>query len=124
MYYLIEIDKESIKKNPNVGYCGPYNVPGIIQKRIIEGRVCEISRTIESVYTISPEPKYFWKYLDCLVTCKYCGYEFSYTKLETEDWETEDGEEVFKTEMCPFCNKAECCEIEYQKIEEAIEETI
>lgn len=60
-----------------------------------------------------PLPKWLYEYGDEKVKCVECGEVFSYTVLESDDY---DG--AFISNICPYCGEPDCCDIEYEKIEE------
>lgn len=59
-----------------------------------------------------PEDKWLYKYKDVKVQCSECGKKFSHTKL-CQDWN--EGP-IYR--ICPYCDTAECCEIEYEDIKD------
>jgi hypothetical protein len=67
-------------------------------------------------YNHLPEPDYFYGYCKTKVKCNYCGRIFKYDRLNNHHW---DGE-TFLDHYCPYCEEPECCEIEYEDIEDAL----
>jgi len=67
-----------------------------------------------------PIPKYSFKYIDSEVGCSECGSKFNFSELEAEEYDF-DGEDYYDTTTkCPKCNTWDCCEIEYETIENAL----
>ena len=63
-----------------------------------------------------PEPYYFFEYRKIKVKCSSCGAQFDHSELETE--ESLSGDLLFN--ICPRCQDINCCDIEYEKIGNAL----
>lgn len=67
----------------------------------------------------APEPKYFYKYLKTKVECDHCSAKFKHSELKDEEWY--DGDDViYATNTCPKCGGSHCCDLEFEKIEDAL----
>lgn len=64
-----------------------------------------------------PETGYFYDYLPTQVACSECNSIFSHDKLTCDCFDDD-----FSDEVCPVCGAWNCCDIEYQSIDEAIKE--
>ena len=72
------------------------------------------TQNYETFYTLTPAPKYLYKYGDDEVSCDICGESFSWRELESKDVEYGD-EYYYSDRVCPKCESWDCCEIEFQK---------
>lgn len=100
----------------------------IIDEDIIEKVYKEISKkngknlTIEitqdwSTLTFPPECRYFYKYKNTKVKCKECGNRFM--SNDFKEIELDCGDDYSYTDTgCPNCENWDCCEVEYEKIED------
>jgi hypothetical protein len=70
--------------------------------------VCEIRHP--------PESKYLYKYLPYDVECDTCYKKFDHTELMSDRIDYE----WYTNTQCPYCGRWNCCEIEYEKIEDVI----
>lgn len=128
MKYQIKIDRNSIEKNPKAGFRGPYLVPGILQTEVVNGEMHQ-TREVTRLYTLSGQPEYFFDYLPCEVQCDYCGEKFDYSLLESE-WreipsccEDDYPDDTYEADcICPFCKQDDCCELEWERLSEIINE--
>lgn len=68
----------------------------------------ETDMNLQTLYSLSPEPKWLYEYEDTIVMCKYCGETFPYTELKA-DIHIDDGY-AYRDCICPHCNQFECCE--------------
>jgi hypothetical protein len=62
-----------------------------------------------------PEQEYFWKYESVDVECTNCKSVFDHELLEFEEYYGN-----FSPFICPHCEAWDCCEVEYEKIEDAL----
>lgn len=124
--YLVKIDRNSIKKNPNAG-SKDWLVPGRIETswHIEMGEdekpkvVVTQHRNIQRVYSIFPEPADLFKYIPTQVKCKNCGKKSIHDELESDC--LFDGEnEIYIENICPHCSHPNCCELEYEEMNERI----
>lgn len=90
---LICINRETFKPNP---LFGPANILYYGPMPIARG---------------SSDPWYY-EYLSADVECRFCGWKGSNRKLTDYYLDDEDGEHV--DNICPECQKPDCCEIEYE----------
>jgi hypothetical protein len=69
-----------------------------------------------------PEPSYFYNYLNTKVKCETCGKAFMSDKFLYADNMDNDEERNcgFSDKVCPYCGKWNCCDIEYESIENAL----
>ena len=65
--------------------------------------------------TFPPEPKYFYKYKNTKVKCKECKHKFMSNEFKEFDW---DDNYSYTITGCPKCENWDCCNIEYEKIED------
>jgi hypothetical protein len=65
-----------------------------------------------------PVPTYSFEYENTKVTCDNCKEEITIKDLEYA--ESPDGEYISER-VCPRCGTVDCCELEFEKIEDAIE---
>ena len=131
MKFIIKIDKESIKENPNAGSMmhkfasGPPKIEETYEVLFDGSRVLKNVRKTQPIQTIrhlNPEGPYLFDYLPTTIKCDYCGAEFDYKELSADCNCDSDGEEIWSNEICPKCGTWGCCEIEYEKIEKLKEE--
>lgn len=66
-----------------------------------------------------PEPTYFYSYIDRFVKCNVCRHTFSMSKLQS-DCLYGDNDEIFSDRICPLCNTWDCCELEYENLNNAM----
>ncbi len=71
-----------------------------------EGIIIDEDRNIQTLRH-EPEQQYFSQYKKTKVQCNECGSKFIHSKL---DWEL----------TCPVCDMPDCCEVEYEQIEDII----
>lgn len=115
--YIVKIDRNSIKKNPKAGQRWGYHVPG---------NTCtepdgSISRHVTYVESLSLEPKVFYEYEDTEIECKYCKSRFDYKDLLEDECYDEDENEEYSVSVCPYCNKTDPCELEFENITKVLE---
>lgn len=111
--YIVKINKETIKENPRAGQTVFY-LP--IGKPVTEynedGSIKSVVYPHQIIETLVPQPKFIYDYLPTLVKCEFCGAEFDYNKLESEDYDDYGWSE----NVCPKCHARDCCEIEFEKL--------
>ena len=114
MKYLIKIDKKTIQINPNAGQ-DSYIIPGMIY----QDENGDTHREYERIRSLTREPKFIFKYENTQVACKYCGKSFSYKDLKEDEVECECcGNHYEASNVCPYCNEPDCCEIKFENINE------
>jgi hypothetical protein len=64
-----------------------------------------------------PQPRYLFEHEPTFVECDSCGARFKHIYLK-EEYEYDNT----YSNVCPACGEYECCEIEYQGIEEVLKE--
>jgi DNA-directed RNA polymerase subunit RPC12/RpoP len=62
-----------------------------------------------------PIPLYIYGYEDAEVTCYDCGKSFNHKELKNIN-----DDECYNDKVCPYCSVWDCCEIEYETIENAL----
>lgn len=67
--------------------------------------------------TFPPEPEYFYKYKDTKVKCKECKHEFMSDEFKEFEIDWDDNYSHTIT-GCPKCENWDCCDINYEKIED------
>lgn len=61
------------------------------------------------------EHEYEYEYEPLTVACDYCGSTFDHSHLRS------DGDDDYWSEaVCPVCGAGDCCEIEYEAIQDAL----
>lgn len=121
MRYLVKIDKNSIKENPDAGSTilrRPIGTPEIYEKYEYKNGVMinyekSINQPYETIHMLSPISKYSfrYKYEDTVVQCVDCHEIFSSDKLKYEiDYEGENNK------VCPQCGVWNCCQLEFEKL--------
>jgi len=120
MRFTVKINRKSIKANPNAGE---------YIREIVSGTVCSDGkggayRNCQPVYSMCPEPNFFFEYEPCYVVCDSCKKEFLKEELIDDLNECWDDElELWYFEgsclTCPFCGKKDCCELEWEKLDES-----
>ena len=123
MKYTINIDRTSIKKNPNAGnmsyyrYLGPPTVTETFVNGILVSK--SIKQNCETLHSLTPEPEYYYSHdKSAVIECDLCDARFCVKHLE-EDWDDEGN--CIKN-ICPVCKGANCCEIEYEKFDKSMVE--
>ena len=111
--YIVKVDRDSVKRNPEAGSQGPYFVRG--------------SSGYQQMWTLSRQPTWLFKYSDCQVTCGECGETFSYKDLTSEDVEEYCDacgmwSEYTRSNICPKCGELECVELDYEDIDSVVKE--
>ena len=64
---------------------------------------------------IDPTPNYNYKWKSQEVECEYCHAKFDHEEL---GFDTNWGDSII--DICPKCEKSNCCELEYEKIKDAL----
>lgn len=62
-------------------------------------------------------PKYNFVYEPTFVKCEECNATFSHEYLESDVADCGDN---YSSQVCPVCGEWDCCEIEYEDIQEAL----
>jgi len=63
-----------------------------------------------------PVPKYRYNYENTKVLCNECEEE-----VMTEDLESDSFDDFYSDRICPKCGAIECCSLEYEKVDNALE---
>ena len=78
-----------------------------------------LSQEQVEIRTLEEEPKYLFDYEPTMVKCRYCGAEFDHEELGSDS--IYNGmEDLYDDAVCPECDGWDCCEIEYETIQEAL----
>lgn len=72
----------------------------------------QCDRDHDLVKTIQPAPNWIYEFEPTIVKCIHCEASFPHTAMGDDAI----GDSVVFG-ICPNCGEAECCEIEYEKIE-------
>lgn len=80
--------------------------------------ICTISSEFEEIHSMTPEPEYLFEYHKSNIKCCHCGAEFDYNDLHKGI--DEDYDEGYLENMCPKCNGPDCCNIVFEKIDDAM----
>lgn len=147
---LIKINRNSIRKNPNVGNT-KYYIPGHKQeyKTVVETKqyvkfgdkewklishdtkeTQRIEQPVQVLHSLSPEPEWLYSYEDSEIECNACGNKSKYSELQEKEidgyWDNENPDQYYYPRtierICPICDSEECCEIEFEKIEDVVNE--
>ncbi len=111
---LIKIDRATIRENPNAGNT-VYYVPG---KPEISEDGSTRTMNIQTLYSLTPEPKWLYKYTPTVIECKNCKKFIIHTELESDSFDYDGG---YSNRVCPECGEWDCCDIEFEKITDVIE---
>ncbi len=114
MKYIVRIDRSSIKKNPDAGRT-MFPMPGCWMPDGKGG----MTRGVNMVYQMQPDPNYLAKNAYCEVTCAFCSSKFSHKDLEEDrEYIYPDEDYYYIDNICPKCGQRDCCEIEYEKFDQ------
>jgi len=105
---LIKVIKSSIRKNPNAG-----RTSGFVAGRT----VCEDgiqTRDIQRIHWITPEANYICEYENPDLECSGCHGKFKANELRADSLDFD----TWSNRICPYCGKWDCCEFEFEKLEE------
>lgn len=92
-----------------------------LEEKDIKDVTYNITIPHQEVHSMRPEPKYFYNYQETDVQCYVCGQVFDYSRLMEEvSGMNEDGDDVYEYNICPFCFHPNCCQYEFEKIEDVI----
>ena len=114
MKYIIKIDRETIKKNPNAERTVFHYPLRPSYEYNEDGTVKNIRQEYQTLYSLTPDPEFLYEYILTLVKCEYCNEEFYHNELQSEDW----GDYGYSDTVCPKCNVSNCCEIQFESIKE------
>ena len=154
--YMIFIDLNSIKENPNASkrdYIHPGQITYILNGKDISEEelkqkqkiymeqysklktdqekqkfvkknpfISEQSRNLIETDSLNPEPKYLYEYINQEVECKKCKQKFSFEELQSDYITLGNDGETFSDEVCPKCGEWWCVVIQYETIEQALDE--
>lgn len=112
----IKIDRNSISINPNAG-----RTHSIFPGKVLQNEDGSQYRQLQTIYH-APISTYSFSYEKTNVECDYCKAVFDFSELSDTWGDDYDGGEYFVENICPKCKEGQCCEIEFEKIEEAINE--
>lgn len=76
------------------------------------------NREYEEVKSMMCEPEYLYHYGNQMVQCYDCKAKFHYDDLLDEYGDSPD--DWHYTNVCPKCGCPDCCDVEFQKIEDVI----
>ena len=116
MKYFIEI--ESIKPNPTAGQ-DRYAFPGKTQINKDGSQ----TREIVEVRSMTPEPSHLVSYKPTDVKCNHCGSVFDYKELKEDCGYDGDGDDYPICNICPRCGEPECCELDFENVDEFLKRT-
>jgi hypothetical protein len=80
----------------------------------------EMSRPVEHCRTLIPAASHLFEREAIQVQCEECGAEFSYRDLKADAMGYGD-DEIWSNAICPECGHWDCCELEYEKLEDVLE---
>jgi len=76
--------------------------------------IIEVSNDVQRI-DHQPIPKYSYEYENIKVRCASCGKKMYSDELESDCYD--DG---YSDTICPKCGAWDCCELEYEKIDDVI----
>lgn len=79
-----------------------------------EGVTINMKRGMNRIYH-QPIPKYSFEYEDSEVQCCECGETFKRSELLHDEID-----DYYSLSVCPKCGEFDCCELEYEKINDVI----
>lgn len=115
---VILINQNTIRHNPNAGET-TFLQPGRPQHYVEVGpdnsiRAC-VSIPYQELHTF-PQPKWRYEYQATKVKCEDCGAEFPWTELKSDEVD-----DCYSETICPKCGTWSCCDIRFERIDEAFE---
>ena len=119
MKFVVRIDPDSIKKNPDAGRTS-FFVAGMIHNNP-DG---SMSREVQQMHQMTPDPNYTCEVLGCDVVCDECGKIFPHEELEERRYGGGWDDEWYDVNVCPYCEEVECCELEYEQFNNVTGEVI
>ena len=111
MRFVVKIDKDTIKKNPDAGRTVDYCVVGRPVITYHEGGSMGILQPVQILHRMAPSPQFLYQYLPTRVSCEYCSAEFNFDELESDG-----DEEGWSETVCPKCHIWNCCEVEFESL--------
>lgn len=145
--YLIPIDRTTVRKNPRAGR-SDYTItlgPPRWSKTVVETKSyvrhdeksdwmlvasdtkenISVSQPTQTLWSLSPEGQWLYEYEPVKVKCGNCRAEFLNTELKEDYNDSVDVDsyvDAYVSNVCPKCNAWECCQLEYEKIEDIVKE--
>ncbi|MBE3120339.1 MAG: hypothetical protein IMZ50_16500 [Candidatus Atribacteria bacterium] len=107
----------SVRDNPHTG---AYRTcaPGITHFECGVNGEISMHRDVIDV-TAMPGPQYLVEYDSTTpVVCDTCGATFTECDLKSDECVGWDGDERWSNHVCPECGEWDCCDIEYETIEQ------
>ena len=77
----------------------------------------------QNIHSLIGEPDWHFRYEDTEVKCSRCKHKFSHEDFESDSRDYYDGYDEnieFSDTCCPNCGKWDCCEIEYEEINDVM----
>lgn len=71
-----------------------------------------------------PIPSHAFNYEEVEISCRFCHASFLSSELEFKEYQDSDGKDCISHSTCPKCGEAECCELEFETLEEALKRFI
>jgi len=87
------------------------------------GLTLEMHQNYNDVFWETPNPEYLYKYRKIKVKCNECKETFYNTELEygeIDECSCCGNGYSYSNTKCPKCGEWDCCELEYEKIEDAL----
>jgi len=112
----LHVDKDSyVPELPHKEYVGLMKgeIPEFVVRR-------SETRGQQFVRGMTPEGLWLFDYEDTEVECHTCHARFSYEDLKADAIGDGNGDEIWSNSICPKCGEWDCCEIEYESIEETM----
>ncbi len=70
---------------------------------------------VETIHTLSPEPRFHYSYKDTPLACDSCQWIFLNSELCSDSRDGYD-DWGYSDTVCPRCGEWDCCELEYEKL--------
>lgn len=119
MMTLIPIDRDTIRRNPLRGQRS-FLVPGRVQcEAVVDANSGKFHvtkrRDVQRIFTTEPQPEWLYEYLPTEVECNYCGATFDHSELQSDSCD-------YSERICPECGSWDCCDIEFESIDDIMQE--
>ncbi len=77
----------------------------------------DVKRDVKTVQH-SPIPKYDYEYENTKIECFVCKMD-----IMTDEIISDYDDDIYRENICPNCNNSDCCELEYEKLDDFLERT-
>ena len=104
---------QGVREGLNLNGNGTYPISALIEPMIIE---VEMKRDIQEYHMLGSPEKYSYNYKPTKIRCSFCKAKNLHTALDSHS--LDDGEYTWEN-ICPSCNQPNCCELEFEKVNDA-----